>query len=81
MSAIMAAWWELYVFALFQRLGFEVPSPWQATEVEVHPSVPGTGSKPDFRVSRGADGMYVECAATAGDDNLENVGKPGYANA
>jgi hypothetical protein len=62
-SQHFAAWWELYIFMAFRRLGYDV---------EVHPAVPGTEKRPDFRVSRGMAGMFVECAAMAGDDVVEN---------
>ncbi|MEZ0357799.1 hypothetical protein [Mycobacterium sp. SA01] len=60
----LAAWWELYVYSAFRALGYEV---------EVHPTVPETDKRPDFRVSRDSSGMYVECAAMAGDDVVENA--------
>jgi len=62
-SQHLAAWWELYIFTAFRRLGYNI---------EVHPEVPDTEKRPDFRVSTGAAGMYVECAAMAGDDVVEN---------
>ena len=47
----VAAWWELYVFTLFDRLGYQV---------QVHPDV-GTRKRPDFLVAVGDDRAYVEC--------------------
>lgn len=47
------AWWELYVYTLHQRLGYEV---------EIHPTLPGTTRQPDFLVTRGDTATYVECA-------------------
>src|SRR6202012_3159178 len=37
-----AAWWELYLFRVFRQLQFRV---------DVHPSLPGTPARPDFRVT------------------------------
>ncbi len=55
----VAAWWELYVYTLFVKLGYSV---------DVHPSIDGTDHQPDFGVSKhGADTMYVECAALLED--------------
>lgn len=45
------AWWELYLFHLFRRLGFDV---------EVHPDAEGVTTHPDFRLRRGSEGCYVE---------------------
>jgi hypothetical protein len=59
----LAAWWELYVYTMFRQLGYDV---------EVHPTVANTERRPDFRVSRASSGVYVECAAIAGDDAVEN---------
>lgn len=47
------AWWELYVYTLHRRLGYEVA---------IHPTLPGTSRQPDFLVSRGDAAAYVECA-------------------
>ncbi|GAS95644.1 uncharacterized protein RMCC_2610 [Mycolicibacterium canariasense] len=47
------AWWELYVYTLHRRLGYEVT---------IHPTLPGTPRQPDFLVSRGDTAAYVECA-------------------
>lgn len=52
------AWWELYLHALFLKLGFEV---------EVHPDLIECGNHPDFRLSRNGEPVtYVEavCANT-----------------
>jgi hypothetical protein len=48
-----AAWWELYLFALFSRLGYAVAP---------HPDVDGATKKPDFLLARGSDQLYVEAA-------------------
>jgi hypothetical protein len=47
------AWWELYVYTLYRRLGYEV---------SIHPVLTGTSTQPDFLVTRGDCSMYVECA-------------------
>jgi hypothetical protein len=61
----LAAWWELYVFTLFHRLGYEV---------EVHPELPGRETddpdkRPDFLVTRGSFSMYVEATLVFNDDS------------
>jgi hypothetical protein len=58
----LAAWWELYTFTLFRRLGYSI---------DVHPRVSGTTGRPDFLVDNGSTSMYVECAAMFGDE-VEN---------
>lgn len=50
----IAAWWELYIFALLGRLGCDVTP---------HPDIPGTTKKPDFLVVRDGVEIVVECAA------------------
>jgi hypothetical protein len=49
----IAAWWELYNFILFRRLGYAVTP---------HPSMPNTTKKPDFLVVRDSVETVVECA-------------------
>ncbi len=49
-----AAWWELYLFTLYRRLGYSVT---------VHPTVTGTTTQPDFLVVRDDEQLYVEAAA------------------
>jgi hypothetical protein len=49
----IGAWWELYIFNLFRRLGYGV---------SVHPVLANTPRQPDFVVTQGAESMYVECA-------------------
>lgn len=46
------AWWELYIYTLYRRLGYEVIT---------HPVVSGTTRRPDFLVSQGDSSLYVEC--------------------
>lgn len=48
-----AAWWELYLFTLYRRLGYAV---------QVHPTVPGSSGKPDLLVARADDELYIEAA-------------------
>lgn len=52
----LAAWWELYLHRLFQRSGWTV---------EVHPSIGGVASRPDFRITaEGRQETLVEAALT-----------------
>lgn len=55
----LPAWWELYVFTLFDRLGYDI---------EVHPGLPGSNNKPDFLVTKGPSSMYVEAAVVFNGD-------------
>ncbi len=57
----LPAWWELYVFTLFDRLGYDI---------EVEPKLPGSGSstRPDFLVCKGSSSMYVEAAVVFNGD-------------
>lgn len=55
----LPAWWELYVFTLFDRLGYEI---------EIHPGLPGSNNKPDFLVTKGSSSMYVEAAVVFNGD-------------
>lgn len=48
-----AAWWELYIFTLYRKLGYSVT---------VHPTVSGTTTQPDFLVARDDEELYVEAA-------------------
>lgn len=52
-GAHFGAWWELYLHRLLQRLGYEV---------EVHPEMPGTSSRPDFELRREQERIYLEAA-------------------
>jgi hypothetical protein len=45
------AWWELYMYTFYRRLGYEIT---------VHPKLPN-GKKPDFLITRDGEGAYVEC--------------------
>jgi hypothetical protein len=55
----LPAWWELYVFTLFNRLGYDI---------EVHPELPDSKNKPDFLVTNGSLSMYVEAAVVFNGD-------------
>jgi len=46
-----AAWWELYLFTLFERLGYLV---------EVHPPLKHTAKRPDFHLTGDAGSLFVE---------------------
>lgn len=46
-----AAAWELYLYEVFTQLGFKI---------EIHPSVQGKNTHPDFLISRGTEVFYVE---------------------
>jgi hypothetical protein len=46
-----AAWWELYLHALFTALGYELT---------VHPEIPGHKGHPDFLAERGSESFYIE---------------------
>ncbi|ORB87509.1 hypothetical protein B1987_13675 [Mycobacterium kansasii] len=48
----IGAWWELYTYTLFRRLGYQV---------SIHPVLINTGRQPDFLVTREDVSMYVEC--------------------
>lgn len=48
------AWWELYLFHLFTKLGFAV---------DVHPALEDTDTRPDFRVA-GENGSFLLEATT-----------------
>jgi hypothetical protein len=56
---IVPAFWELYLFELHRRLGFAVT---------VHPSVPGTTKRPDFRLDKGEHAFYLEAAVVGHSD-------------
>lgn len=45
------AWWELYLFTLFSRLGYAV---------EVHPDTGTRRTRPDFRCTHDGFGFYLE---------------------
>ncbi len=46
-----AAWWELYLYTLFSRLGYNI---------EVHPDIATGTSRPDFRLQLGAQHLILE---------------------
>ncbi|MDP7735116.1 hemin-binding protein [Mycobacterium paragordonae] len=55
----VGAWWELYIFSLFRRLGYEIT---------VHPNMPGTTKNPDFLVEQDSLEAIVECAVMLDED-------------
>jgi hypothetical protein len=56
----LGAWWELYTFTLYQRLGYSVT---------VEPELPGSTRKIDLLVSRGNESMYIECTVDGAEDS------------
>jgi hypothetical protein len=52
-GAHWSAWWELYLHQLFTRLGYEA---------ELHPVVPATSHRPDFRFFNADEQFYLEAA-------------------
>lgn len=56
---MVSAFWELYLFELHRRLGFRVT---------VHPQVPGTTKRPDFRMDSHDHAFYLEAAVAAHSD-------------
>lgn len=48
-----AAWWELYLHAVFRRLGFAVAT---------HPDSGTTGGRPDFKLTRSGTAFLMEAA-------------------
>jgi hypothetical protein len=48
------AWWELYLHELFLRLGYER---------EIHPALPDSNKRPDFKLTRDGSSLYLEAAA------------------
>lgn len=55
----VGAWWELYIFSLFRRLGYEIT---------VHPNMTGTTKNPDFLVRRDSLEAVIECAVMLDED-------------
>ena len=56
---VASAFWELFLHELHRRLGFEIT---------VHPSVPGTTRRPDFRFANAEHAFYLEAAVVAHSD-------------
>jgi hypothetical protein len=52
-GAHLGAWWELYLHHLFTCLGYEI---------EVHPRVESSDSRPDFLLTRDGEKLYLEAA-------------------
>jgi hypothetical protein len=55
----VSAFWELYLHELHRRLGFQIT---------IHPAVPGTAKRPDFRVDDGEHAFYIEAVVAAHSD-------------
>ncbi|WP_131809894.1 hypothetical protein [Mycolicibacterium elephantis] len=57
-SKHFGAWWELYIFAMYRALGYQV---------KVHPEIPNSSvdTRPDFLVLDGSTNFYVECTAVS----------------
>jgi hypothetical protein len=58
----LPAWWELYIFTLFDSLGFDI---------DVHPELSGItdeDDRPDFLVTDDSISTYVEAALVFNDD-------------
>jgi hypothetical protein len=55
----LGAWWELYMYSLYRRLGYSI---------EIHPKLAGVDTTPDFLVTLGGDSMYVECTVVSATD-------------
>jgi hypothetical protein len=56
---MISAFWELYLYEIHRRLGFQVT---------VHPEVPGTTKRPDFKMRSGEHAFYLEAAVAAHSD-------------
>lgn len=50
-----AAWWELYLFRLFKCLDFDI---------EIHPELSDTTTRPDFRLRRNGESFLLEATTT-----------------
>lgn len=61
---VWSAFWELYLHELFLRLGFTI---------ELHPVLPESSAKPDFRLSRAGQQFYVEAVILAEPDEEERA--------
>ncbi|OBH14741.1 hypothetical protein A9X04_13840 [Mycobacterium sp. E3247] len=55
----LGAWWELYTYSLYRCLGYSI---------EIHPSLDGVETRPDFLVTRESQSMYVECTVVSATD-------------
>jgi hypothetical protein len=58
------AWWELYTYTLFRRLGYAVT---------IHPMIPGASGRPDFLVTKDDSKAYVECVALFEDGSRRST--------
>ena len=55
----LGAWWELYTYSLYRRLGYSI---------EIHPELDHVDTTPDFLVTHGVESMYVECKVVSALD-------------
>jgi hypothetical protein len=53
-----AAFWELYLHEAYRRAAYSI---------EVHPAVPASAKRPDFRLTRGDDVFYLEATSVGRD--------------
>jgi hypothetical protein len=58
------AWWELYTYSLFRRLGYAIM---------VHPTIPGASGRPDFLVTKDGSKAYVECVVLFADGSRRST--------
>jgi hypothetical protein len=60
------AWWELYLYELFTKLGFDI---------DIHPKLHDSTTNPDFKLSRNGSQLYLEAAVVfsglTGDDDSQ----------
>lgn len=50
-AAMAPGFYELYIYTLFTALGYDL---------EVHPELPGTAKRPDFKATKNKDYFYIE---------------------
>ncbi|WP_144972154.1 hypothetical protein [Mycobacteroides abscessus] len=58
------AWWELYIYTLFRRLGY-APT--------VHPEIPGTTRHPDLLLTKDGSRVYIECVVLFEDGSRQST--------
>lgn len=57
-DASASAFWELYLHEGYRRAGFMI---------DVHPSIPGRPTRPDFLMRRGNEEFYLEAVSVGRD--------------
>lgn len=67
----VGAWWELYLHAAFIHMGFEV---------DIHPALPSTDARPDFRLTQGETEIYLEATTlfSAHENKLGRTQREGW---